>query len=877
MLKRTIKTISLGIILSAIFTYSAYAESEIIPDVYIVKFDTYQPITSLDDITVIETYPKLGLAAIESTELNIDSLIARGELISAVPVRKYYSEASDPNISLLSQNNLVNSSLEGVTGIGTSIVIIDTGVDAHHPAFLNPTTGESRIVREACFSNISGTAVSICPDGTSTDTTNLNDIGSATPCSIAHCDHGTHVAGIAAAGEYTYNGKTIRGVAPDANIIAIQVFSRDDSDPASPTLFTTDIELIAAYEYLARLVDYNTLTVAAINMSLGTDTLYTNTEDCDNDYGPVPGSDSAGLAAAVHGLENRGVPTIAAAGNRRTNNGVSGPACISGVISVSNSTDNDTVAFSASVGGLTSIFAPGVNVYSTIPGIGIASKSGSSMSSPHVAGVFALLKSITPKSTPLQTITQSILTSGPQVSDIRIISPEIIPSSNPISRRRIDAPASLITLNTIIAKPPEIEMESSNELSVIPQNISFTVRDDIALGELNPTVVSKLNPDSIAQVECVKVSRLEKKCTFTVVLPDTITITVMDSGNVASKKEILFIHTITPPVKDSISIRSGTTFPNSLSVPIYTDIASLRTSPYPIMKSIPDIFIEGIAPVTTLTSGNITLNSHTITDDLIFVSGDFDSVSTLLHIPIGTSISSLGDFGAITPIPNPTIDQGTTPTIAFSIHTPNEPYTFTEKNPEICIPNAESVFGTLDTSRIFIQGSMDSISWTREALIQPRVSQGSLCFQISHASSYALGVIPITPSTPVQSSGGGGGGGGSLFSKINPKQQNLKTPIEIKREVDSFCDALFIARSVSSQKTLVTQFLQTVHYMTGNTTKNKQTLMKSALAKAFKDSGYIKKVKQNNYPGLNNYAKELCKRRPSVKRHTVSVNQYTQK
>src|SRR5262249_17479553 len=83
----------------------------------------------------------------------------------------------------------------------------DTGVDSTHP-FL-----AGRIVAEACFSSRSLAigARSVCPNG---ETAQIGQ-GAARPCNSDGCEHGTHVAGIAAG-----KGDRFSGIAPDAQIIA---------------------------------------------------------------------------------------------------------------------------------------------------------------------------------------------------------------------------------------------------------------------------------------------------------------------------------------------------------------------------------------------------------------------------------------------------------------------------------------------------------------------------------------------------------------------------------------------------------------------------------------------------------------------------------
>ncbi|HEX2620781.1 MAG TPA: S8 family serine peptidase, partial [Phototrophicaceae bacterium] len=124
----------------------------------------------------------------------------------------------------------------GFEGTGQTVAIIDSGVDKTHSAL----TG--RIVSEACYSNnfnpgdipAGSTSQSACPGGVASSTAP----GSGVNCPAAYlgCDHGTHVAGIAASAHATY-----RGMAPQANIIAIQVFSLIDGQicaDATAGLFT---------------------------------------------------------------------------------------------------------------------------------------------------------------------------------------------------------------------------------------------------------------------------------------------------------------------------------------------------------------------------------------------------------------------------------------------------------------------------------------------------------------------------------------------------------------------------------------------------------------------------------------------------------------
>jgi subtilisin len=97
----------------------------------------------------------------------------------------------------------------GYTGVGQTIAILDTGIQSNHP-FL---TG--KVVDEACYSDMN------CPNGQSSQV----GTGAGSPCSLAGCEHGTHVAGIAAGLGGGSTGVTYSGVAKSATLISIRVFT----------------------------------------------------------------------------------------------------------------------------------------------------------------------------------------------------------------------------------------------------------------------------------------------------------------------------------------------------------------------------------------------------------------------------------------------------------------------------------------------------------------------------------------------------------------------------------------------------------------------------------------------------------------------------
>ncbi len=106
------------------------------------------------------------------------------------------------------------------------------------------------------------------------------------------------------------------------------------------------------------------------------------------------------IADAVDYAISSGVIVVAAAGNSGSDI-ISYPAALPGVIGVSATDQNDQLAYFSSYGPVVDIAAPGVDIYSSVIG-GYAYYSGTSMATPHVSGLLALLMSQFPSYTPTQ-------------------------------------------------------------------------------------------------------------------------------------------------------------------------------------------------------------------------------------------------------------------------------------------------------------------------------------------------------------------------------------------------------------------------------------------------------------------------------------------
>ena len=258
-------------------------------------------------------------------------------------------------------------------------VVPTAGVDADHP-FL-----AGKVVAEACFSTTNSTATSVCPNGQNTQI----GPGAGADCDagVDGCDHGTHVAGIAAGA-----GTAFSGVARDASVIAVQVFSEFPGSQCTygtPCVKSYVSDQIEGLEYVYSL--RNTHDVAAANMSLGGG-YYTST--CDGSQAP--------RKAALDQLLGAGIATAISSGNDGYPNATGAPGCISTAVTVGSTTKSDGVSYFSNVAPWMDVFAPGSAIQSSVPGGGFASWNGTSMAAPHVAGIAARHLSRRPEATPAE-------------------------------------------------------------------------------------------------------------------------------------------------------------------------------------------------------------------------------------------------------------------------------------------------------------------------------------------------------------------------------------------------------------------------------------------------------------------------------------------
>ena len=296
-------------------------------------------------------------------------------------------------------------SLWGLHNTGQSGGLVDADIDA--PAAWETTTGSRSVVIAVIDTGVDYThrdlaanawrnAGEIAGDGIDNDGNGFVDDVYGWDFANRDADpmddngHGTHVAGtIGAVGG---NGTGVVGVNWQVSIMALKFLSGSGSGSTSGA--------IGAINYATRMKRDFGVNVVATNNSWG------------------GGGFSTSLRDAIAAGGRAGILFVAAAGNDGTNNDVTPhyPSNYSNdaVISVA-ATDRSNRLASFSNFGATSVdvAAPGVSITSTLPGNRYASYSGTSMATPHVAGIVGLLAAANPAATAVEIRTAILSTTTP--------------------------------------------------------------------------------------------------------------------------------------------------------------------------------------------------------------------------------------------------------------------------------------------------------------------------------------------------------------------------------------------------------------------------------------------------------------------------------
>jgi thermitase len=246
------------------------------------------------------------------------------------------------------------------TGSGTTIAVVDTGIDTAHPDLAGQFTGnpgERGSGRETNGVDDDG-------NGRVDDWQGWDFVNDDKLVDTQSQEHGTHVAGTIAA--LADNGIGVAGVAPAAQILPLKVFGGLGSTSSAA-------RLAEAFDYAGD------LGAPVVNASLG----------------------GFGHSTTITNVINAHPNTlyVIAAGNSNADAADYYPcnANAANVVCIGASDHDDARAsFSNFSSTAVDLFAPGVEIASTVPDAGYAYMEGTSMAAPHVAGVAALLAAAKP-------------------------------------------------------------------------------------------------------------------------------------------------------------------------------------------------------------------------------------------------------------------------------------------------------------------------------------------------------------------------------------------------------------------------------------------------------------------------------------------------
>jgi serine protease len=381
-------------------------------------------------LALAQTYLYRSTASLEETPALAQSLAGRPDVVYAHPNFLLYpsATANDTYYSRLWHYQAINipqawDSEKGLSNPVT-VAVIDTGILTNHPDFAGKLVGGYDFISDARTAR----------DGNGRDS-NPADPGDNLGGNGSY--HGSHVAGTIAAA--TNNSLGIAGVSWGAQILPIRVLGVNGgtlTDIIDGLLWSAGVSVSG--------IPANSNPAHVINMSLG---------------GEYRCLDAPAYQQAINQVRSRGKIVVVAAGNEDDDASLYSPASCDGVITVGATNHTGSRAWYSNYGSRIDLMGPGGDTSLTYQGYtaGVLSLvynesqssytyayyQGTSMATPHVAGVIALMKSKKPSLSHDEALDVLSRTARPLSS-----SACDRPTGSNCGAGLIDAQAALAALNT---------------------------------------------------------------------------------------------------------------------------------------------------------------------------------------------------------------------------------------------------------------------------------------------------------------------------------------------------------------------------------------------------------------------------------------------
>lgn len=395
----------------------------------------------------------------------------------------------EPNAVLplqLTPNDSSYASLWGLNNTGQTGGTIDADIDA--PEAWNISTGSSEIVVAIIDTGVDYTHSDLAANiwtnpgeiaGNGVDDDHNGFVDDVHGYDFVNNDgdpmddnsHGTHVAGtIAGAGN---DGAGVAGVNWTSSIMGLKFLSGSGSGSTSNAI---------------RAVNYATMMRSLYDV---------NVRVTNNSWGG--GGYSQGLHDAIAASGAADILFVAAAGNSASNNDLSqnypSNYDLPNVIAVAAADHNDHLASFSSYGATTvDLAAPGVGIYSSVPGNAYASYSGTSMATPHVAGVAALAWATAPNATAAE-IRAAILGGVDHLDTLNgvVVTSGRLNALNTLSLLGMSVSGSTPAVDSIVAQAPTVFDIDFNR----PYDSASVAAVDLAVNGIAANNVTLIDADTV--------------------------------------------------------------------------------------------------------------------------------------------------------------------------------------------------------------------------------------------------------------------------------------------------------------------------------------------------------------------------------------------